>query len=116
MSKVAILCVCLGLLGAVGCGDDDGGAAGSGGGAGVGGGGDLCQQQLDRARNECQVPEQFLSALSAGAAMTDGGVSNCVGAQLCTANCAAAAQCAELTSLTSPFFTCALGCNQQQNP
>ena len=115
MSKLGILYLCVGVLGLVGCGDDDGAAAGSGGGGGVGGG-SLCEQQLNRARNECQVPEQFLSALSAGAAMTDGGVSNCVGAQLCTANCAAAAPCADLTSLTSPFFSCALNCNQQQSP
>lgn len=113
MSKLGLVCSILMTVAALtACGDDDGGGAGA---AGVGGGGTLCEVQLNRARNECAVPEQYLGLLSAGGT-NDAGMPVCEGQSLCVATCAQNAPCADLTNLTSPFFTCALGCNQQQQP
>ncbi len=110
MSKLGLVCSVLMTIAALaGCGDDDGGS-----GAGGGGGGTLCEQQLNRARNECAVPENLLGFLNMPA--PDGGMPACEGAQLCVAMCAQNAPCADLTNLTSPFISCALARNQQQQP
>lgn len=112
MSKVGYVCSLMVVVAALACGgDDDGGASGAGG----GGGGTLCDQQLARAEGECMIPAGFLTTLQSGAT-NDAGVSACMGRNLCTAQCAQAATCAELTTIPSPFFTCFQACPADTTP